>query len=134
MLAIFAGANSNTTGNVPVVTSVATALLTTGSCSAHPGVPSPAGTIRTTWSMANADSTGAYVTNIYKNSVFVVQIANNVVSRTENAPGVQGDPNHNSHVDWTFRIDVVRVSDSQVMNSATGNRYQDDFGDCNGPA
>ncbi len=135
MLAIFAGCNSNTTGNTPVPSSVVTALLSAGACK----VPDGTGILvyaqfRTTWAMANPDSTGAYITYLYRNGVLQTTLANTTLLYTETAVGVAGDTRHVVAVDYTYRVDVVRVADSQVMVSVTGNRYTDNFGNCVGPS
>ena len=132
MWSVICGANSNTSGATPVGSAVSTSLTTVGACNGGGGV-SVYGTYTTTWTMTNADSTGAYVSKVYINGVYSTQLANTVTSIVVTAPGVEDDSRHIINVDKTYRIDVVRVSDSQVMNTTTGNRYQDSFGDCTGP-
>ena len=131
MSSFFFAVNSNTTGTAPTVSAVSTALTIAGACKVGDGVQTY-GKYTTTWSMANVDDV-TYQNKIYENSVYVATKLNSVVTYAVTAPGVQTDSRHVTAVDKTYRIDVIRISDSAVVSSATGNDYIDTFGDCTGP-
>lgn len=120
------------TATVPPTTSTPSVTSTsTGACAL--GVPSPAASIRVSWTITNPDAT-LYEAKLYENSI-LVSTQNTAASMTwdktitgsvESAQAVSGF----WFADWTYRLDVVRKSDSQVMDSKTSTMWGQEYGSC----
>jgi hypothetical protein len=116
----------------PSVASVSVASLSGGSCSGtHVGTNAK---VRASWVINNPSDT-AYTAKVYKNGV-ISQIVSASASGTDTAtaPGVEGDPHNQTTVNWVWRVDVVRNSDSAIISSKSSATFTESYGNCNGPA
>jgi hypothetical protein len=82
--------------------------------------------------MMNPDGSGQFKTNVYANGVFQTQLFNTVTNYSVSATGVENAGGNQVNVNVTYRIAVIQTSGGQVVSSATGNNYVDQFGDCSG--
>lgn len=131
LLALFAAmpADSSVPGATPQVTSIATVSLRAGACQAGHTQPLISAAVRTTWAVSNMDQ-NLYDTRLYQNGT-LVGIVTNVSQWDQDVSGSVEDGNRAMwSYDWSYRLDVVRKSDGQVVASRTAATLTRNYGGC----
>ena len=113
----------------PVVSNVAVATNNAGACFA--GTVDTEAIIDVTWSVANSNAT-LYRARLYENDILVsTQDSDASMSWQKTITGaVENGPNGQWNADWTYRVDIERKSDSQVMSSASSSQWTQLYGSC----
>lgn len=112
----------------PTLGAVTVASLNDGACSGS--TPTPAASLRVSWSAASPDAT-LYDTKVYKNGVLQATLPNTTTTHDETVTGyVLGGLRNSFASSWTYRVDVVRKSDSQVVSTQSSAPWQEEYGQC----
>ena len=113
----------------PVVSNVAVATNNAGACTGTS--PDPEAAIDVTWDVANANST-LYRARLYENDILVsTQDSDSSMSWQKTITGsVENGPNGQWNADWTYRVDIERKSDDQLMSSASSSQWTQLYGSC----
>lgn len=131
-----AATGSSAPAIAPSVTSATISLPQAGACKSPRGTGvSPSAVVRATWAIANADWVN-YTVKVYKDGSLrkTITAAGTTTDDFTVTNYVQGDTGHMFTSAYVWRVDVVRNSDSVVVNTLTAATYRQQFGDCSGPA
>jgi hypothetical protein len=106
--------------------------LTAGACNGVGGVSTPA-QLQVSWGVANPDAVN-YSIKIYENSVFQSTISGSSTTYAKTITGyvedTSGGRSGTFTSNWTYRVDLVRLSDGVVVSSVTTAAWQQLYGDC----
>jgi hypothetical protein len=112
-------------GFSPSVNNVVVNTSDTGSCSP----PTPA-RILVSWNIANFDA-ALHVMKVYENGILV-----NTGTVASYAKRIGSYVEYGSigsfTSDWTYRVDLIRLSDNHVLSSSTSAPWNQLYGSCNG--
>lgn len=110
----------------PTITSFGVATLTAGSCAGN--TVDISASLRATWAATNFNPT------LHKYSLYINNILETTTTGTsydkEVSGLVEGNPRHPVSKHWTYRLDIVRLSDSAVLASSSVSVTKS-YGDCN---
>ena len=116
---------STAVDTTPQVTSISATTLNPGLCAA--GAVSTEASVRVGWTASNFDpalhSFYLYKDNILQDTFLASPFDMTVAGLVEN------DPHHVQTFTWTFRVDIVRASDSAVLASAS-TTITKSYGNC----
>lgn len=115
----------------PAVSSLAASTGSAGACNPSGGIDTEA-SVHVSWSVANANST-LYSAKLYKSGVLVAtQDTTASMSYSETVAGAVENGSVDPWVaNWTYRVDIVRKSDSHTMDSASTS-FTRNYGGCPG--
>jgi hypothetical protein len=116
-------------GAVPSVANVVVTSLDAGSCAS-----SRDAAIQVAWNLTNPNA-GSYDILVYENDILIDTLAGSATSWTKSIPGMCGYPENNPLIDahsldLTYRLDVVRHTDGQVVSSAASDTWTHLYGVC----
>lgn len=113
----------------PLVSSIAAASLRAGECSPGHTTPALSAQVRVSWALVNED-TSVYDTKLYENGVLVAT----PTGLTQWDKTITGSVEYGNRApwsaNWTYRLDVVRKSDGQVVASKTSALFHMEYGGC----
>lgn len=113
----------------PQVSTIAAASLSSGACSPGHTAPQFPAQVRVSWTLQNMD-TSLYDTKLYENGVLVATTSG-VLQWDKTITGAVEFGNRNPWVaNWTYRLDVVRKTDAQVVASKTSAQFHMEYGGC----
>lgn len=84
-------------------------------------------TVRISWTLS-AGYAGLYQAKIYENGILIVTSTSTFYDR--NVDGLVEGSNHTFTSNWTYRVDIVRISDNAVVSSGTTAAWVQDYGNC----
>jgi hypothetical protein len=117
----------------PQVSSIAAASLQSGSCTVGQTTPAQPAKVRTSWTLANMD-TSLYDTKLYENGVLVATPTGVLLWDKTIAGSVEYGNRAPWFASWTYRLDIVRKSDGQVVATRTSATFAQEYGGCTGSA
>lgn len=136
LFALFAAmhdASAVPAGLTPQVSSIAAASLNPGHCVVGTTVPSQSAQVRASWTLTNMDTT-LYDTKLYENNVLVATTTG-VLLWDKTVTGAVEFGNRNPwSASWTYRLDIVRKSDGQIVARKTASEFDQEYGGCTGGA
>jgi len=103
--------------------------LNAGAC--FGSIPNPAASIRVTWTITNPDA-ALYSAKLYENNILKsTQDTAASMNYDKTVAGfVEGGNGNWWNADWTYRVDVVRKSDSEVVSTGTSAEWTQQYGEC----
>lgn len=131
MLALLMGM-TDVSESSPIVTPQFTAGPTVGTgfagaCNTSTHTVAFRATVRVSWTLS-APYGALYQAKIYENGIFVTNWG--ATSWDKNVDGLVEGSNRTFTSDWTYRVDIVRISDNAVVASATTAAWVQDYGTC----
>jgi hypothetical protein len=104
------------------------ATLFAGTCNVPLRIVASPATLRVSWTLSSAYG-ALYQAKVYENGILKNTSTNFNYDKIVSGY-VEGD-NDTMDADWTYRVDIVRISDSAVVASGSVN-WQKSYGNCSG--
>jgi hypothetical protein len=125
MLAAMDGATASVT---PTLSTPTVATLAPGMCSG--GSVLVNASLRVTWTVTNGDAAN-YEIKVYEDGILKATQGGTSTSYTKTVTGFVEDGFYNAFfADWTYRVDMCRISDSEVVDTKTAADWEQWYGTC----
>lgn len=128
MIPFFLAAAILATGQ-PAVSAVVLSTAIAGAC-AGPGIIATSASVHIAWTLTNPDPS-LYSVKVYENGALLQTLAGDATSYDKPVSGaVENGSTASWFSNWTYRVDVVRNSDSVAVSSATSTAWVKKYGGC----